>query len=281
MACFFFAKLCGHTVCLRAETPLNQEPPTNNSLTTFRAFILKNLLFNLVERFLFIGYQNLCFYKHYGIKNHKLIFTPYCVDNHRFQETARSLKGHKSTLRASLGIPSDAYVLLYSGKYIAKKRPLDLLKAVSIIHKSSIFTVFVGDGELRSEMEGFIQKNDLDKTVLLTGFINQKMISQYYAVADAFVMCSGIGETWGLSTNEAMNFSLPVILSDHVGCADDLVDIGKNGFSYRCGDISDLAEKIIALSNMSDIERLEMGNQSLNKVAKYSYYTVINGLKNI
>jgi glycosyltransferase involved in cell wall biosynthesis len=43
---------------------------------------------------------------------------------------------------------------------------------------------------------------------------------------DIFVLPSKLHETWGLVVNEAMNFGLPVIVSDKVGCGEDLVERG-------------------------------------------------------
>jgi len=42
--------------------------------------------------------------------------------------------------------------------------------------------------------------------------------------------------------NEAMAASLPVIVSDACGCAEDLVIPNRNGFVFRSGDAEHLAE---------------------------------------
>ncbi len=130
-------------------------------------------------------------------------------------------------------------------------------------------------------MEAFILDNNLQERVILTGFINQSVISRYYAASDIFVMCSGIGETWGLAVNEAMNFSLPVIVSDLAGCSDDLVEENKNGFTYPCGDSQYLANKIGLIIAMSDAERTKLGAFSRNRIDGYSYQTIISGLQKI
>ena len=48
----------------------------------------------------------------------------------------------------------------------------------------------------------------------------------FYALADAFVLPS-LREEWGLVVNEAMASSLPVIVSEKAGCAEDLLEPGK------------------------------------------------------
>lgn len=281
LAGFFFASIFGHTLCLRAESPLSQESAKPDWRKSLRNLALRNILFKLTDRFLYIGIQNRLFFKHFGVSDNKLIFTPYCVDNDRFQNDAKKLLSKKNKLRTELGLPADSFIALFSGKFIAKKRPLDLLNAVSKIQNEGVYAVFVGDGELRRDMENFIRENNLERRALLTGFVNQSVIPRYYAAADVFVMCSEKGETWGLSTNEAMNFSLPIILSDQLGCADDLVIEGKNGFKYSCGDTSDLAEKIEYLATIPEAQRHDMGVVSLKKVGAYSYSAIIAGLQKI
>src|SRR5207244_8617547 len=134
-------------------------------------------------------------------------------------------------------------IILYSGKYINKKRPLDVLKAFMALNKPDYWLIMVGEGELRKEMEALIRDNNV-RNVILTGFVNQSVIPEYYAISDVFVMCSDIGETWGLSVNEAMNFNLPVVISDLTGCSYDLVYDGINGYTYKTGDVNDLAVKL-------------------------------------
>ena len=46
--------------------------------------------------------------------------------------------------------------------------------------------------------------------------------------------------------NEAMAAGLPVVISDDVGCADDLVRNGENGFVYPVNDIASLRDALIA-----------------------------------
>jgi glycosyltransferase involved in cell wall biosynthesis len=92
-------------------------------------------------------------------------------------------------------------------------------------------------------------------------------------------MCSGIGETWGLSTNEAMNFNLPVVISSLTGCSSNLVD--KNCYIFKTGDVKDLSLKIKMFFKNNLELRKEMGLKSKEIISKYSYEKIINGLKKI
>lgn len=272
-------KLTGHTVCLRGESPLLLEKQKTARSLRLRQLVLGKLLFRIVDYFLYIGLQNRQFYTFYQIPESKLVPSPYSVDNRRFQTFLPGKAGGKQELRRQLGLPADKIIILYSGKYIAKKRPMDLLRASLLLPDEKCAVVMMGEGELRSEMEAFIREHRL-QNIILTGFVNQAEIPKYYAASDLLTMCSDADETWGLAVNEAMNLRLPLVLSDRVGCAQDLVQEGVNGFTYAMGDIADLAEKLNRLLNDDDF-REKAGKRSLDIVGHYSYTQVIQNLKNL
>lgn len=276
-ACFS-AIFWGHILCLRGETPWNQVAIQPLWKRVMKIFVLRTFLFPIVDKFLYIGSQNRLFYRKFGVPDSKLIFTPYSVDNFRFRNDYALLKAKRKELRERMNLEMDSVVILFSGKYIPKKRPMDLLKAACLL-SANFHVVMMGDGSLRGEMEDYIIKNKLSNRVTLTGFINQSKISNYYSIADIFVMCSGDGETWGLSVNEAMNFNLPLVVSDTTGCSDDLVEHGKNGFIFREADISGLAGALMQIIHLSKEDRAKMGHHSFEIVSNYSYQSLIENLK--
>jgi glycosyltransferase involved in cell wall biosynthesis len=263
------ARLAGHTVCIRGESPLNQEllKPRFNRL--LKVFLLKNLLFRFVHYFLFIGKQNRDFYEYYDVPSHKLLFTPYAVDNERFQKAAATLD--KVKVREELGIDENAFVILFTAKFIEKKRPMDLLRAYAEVPLSNKCLIMVGDGELHGTMKKYLSENGLTN-VFFPGFVNQTGIVKYYAAADIFVLCSGEGETWGLSVNEAMNFNLPVVVSRMCGCADDLVVQDTSGFTYETGSVSELVDCIIR----TNMVRARLNSKKI--IEQYSFQQIQNSL---
>jgi glycosyltransferase involved in cell wall biosynthesis len=273
------AKLYGHKAVLRGEAPLHFENKKANTWKFRLRKLFLNQYFKKIDYFLYIGQQNKAFYKHYNIPDEMLKFSPYCVDNYRFQQESRLYKENLVKLKNELNIPVDKIVVFSSGKFIEKKRPMDLLRAIKKVNKENVILVLMGDGELRPMMEDYIEKNNL-KNVVLTGFINQSQISKYYAIADIYVMPSGIGETWGLSTNEAMNFGLPVILSDEVGCGADLIIEGKNGFTFPVGNTDALANMINHFIEDNTL-RIKAGEESLRIIENYSYEQTIKVLGEI
>ncbi len=270
------AKAFGHTVGLRGESPLSHESAKSGIKRVLRRWFLKRLVFSQVDRFYYIGEENRRFYRAFGISDDCLTFAPYAVDNDRFRQQHRALRPDRDALRAELKLTGKT-VLLAVGKLIAQKRPMDVLRAYAQLRSRwpDLALVFVGDGELRPAMEAFRAAHQL-ADVHITGFVNQGQIAHYYTVADLFVMASGIGETWGLAVNEAMNFGLPVIVSNLTGCHADLVEEGKNGFGFRSGDVADLAQTIQNFLNLSTDQKARMGEESIRRIGLYSYDRIID-----
>lgn len=272
------AKLFGKKVWMRAEMPWNQELMKPKSFKrSIKFFFFKYIIFHFfVDKFLYIGSQNKLYYSMHGIKEEKLIHAPYSVDNERFQ--LQKTDGIQA--RNKWRIDVDRIVILYSGKLIDKKRPLDLLKAFELLHSTNAVLFYMGDGPLRNNLEQYIQKNNI-QNVIISGFINQSEIASIYSMADLFVMCSGIGETWGLSVNEAMNFELPVLVSSTCGSSFDLIEEGKNGFIFSEGDIITLSKKISSLVSDQKL-RLLMSKHSKEKISLFSHeVTIQNILQNL
>ena len=90
-----------------------------------------------------------------------------------------------------------------------------------------------------------------------------------YAFANAFVLPS-TREPWGLVVNEAMAASLPVIVSNRCGCAEDLVQHGRNGFVFDPNSDAQLTSYLALLSSLSIEERQRLGECALERIAVYS-----------
>jgi glycosyltransferase involved in cell wall biosynthesis len=272
----FCSSILGHLTWLRAETPLKHELAKNKFYLFLRKLIFQYFIFRLINKFLYIGKQNKAFYKYYGVKDCQLLFTPYAVNNTYFQKKKQLYFIYKNELKSELKIPDNKKIIIYCGKLIPKKRPIDLLSAfLKLSNFLNNVLIFVGEGELSEKLESIIYLKGI-QNVIITGFINQSQISKYYAIADIFVMCSDYGETWGLSTNEAMNFELPVIIADNTGNSEDLVD--GNGYVFKTADIEDLTFKIDKILNSSQDEIIQMKKRSLEIVNNYSYEKIIDSI---
>jgi glycosyltransferase involved in cell wall biosynthesis len=269
------AKLYGKKVWMRGEMPWNQENMKPDSFKKrIKYFVLKKIVFKFfIDKFLYIGSQNKEYYKKHGVQDSRLIYGPYSVDNNRFQLHVTDM----FEVRKKWGIPEDCVIVLFSGKLIEKKRPLDLLQAVHQINNAKIFLFFMGDGPLRKMLTSYMESHAV-RNVIISGFINQSEIGEIYSIADIFVMCSGLGETWGLSVNEAMNFSMPVVVSATCGCSYDLVNAAENGFVFKEGDIDTLKKQICEL--VHDVGMRErMGKSSKEKINNFTHHVTCTNIK--
>lgn len=219
---------------------------------------LLSALFARVTAFLAIGTLNRRFYQSRGVDPSRIFLTPYTVSNAYFQTQASTLIPRRAALRREVGIPESAPVFLFCGKLIKAKRPLDLLDAyASTPLPDTAYLVFAGDGPLRPALEAKVHSLGL-RHVMVTGFQNQSLLPRWYAMSDALVLPSSF-EPWGLVVNEAMNFGLPVIASDHVGSAPDLVLSGQTGEVFPAGQIPALASSLSRLATDCAYRKLLSG----------------------
>jgi glycosyltransferase involved in cell wall biosynthesis len=260
-------------VLLRGEsTLLGRRPPW---VAAAKKIALGALL-GRIRGALAIGTRNREFYRAYGVPERRIFWVPYAVDNERFCTEADRLTPQRAALRRALSVPPELPLVLYAGKLIPRKRPLDLLEAFAAAAAARPATlVYLGEGSERPALEAAAARHRLPH-VVITGFINQSEIGRYYAAADVLVLPSA-HEPWGLVLNEAMCFGLPVIASDAVGAAPDLVHPEENGFIYPAGDIRALAA-VLGRALADPQARARMGQQSRRIVAGFSYDADIEGI---
>ena len=149
----------------------------------------------------------------------------YAVNTTFFADLVRQWAPQREQLRRELGIGPTDLVLLWSAKMTQVKNPLLLIEALRQLPEAlrcRFWLVAMGDGPLRSRFETEA-RSALECRSCFLGFRNQSELGQGYAVADALVFPSQQGETWGLVVNEALQFGLAVLASDHPGCVRDLL----------------------------------------------------------
>ncbi len=275
----WIAKTCLQTLlaCRRFGVPCIVRGEANRNQP--RAWWKHWLHRRLVRRYaacLYIGQANREFYRHHGIPEDRLFSAPYCIDNARFAALAAKAAGQAS-VRRQYGVPSDRVCYLFSGKFEEKKHPRDLLKAFQIAIRSgaNAHLLMVGDGALREPCQKFARENHLP--VAFTGFLNQAGIVEAYMAADCLVLPSNFGETWGLVVNEAMACGRPAIVSDRVGCHEDLILSGQTGTIFPFGDWEQLASLLTEYSHQADRLR-EMGRRARDHIQAYSPRAAADGI---
>jgi glycosyltransferase involved in cell wall biosynthesis len=214
-----------------------------------------------------VGVENRRFWESFGARRGQLFDVPYSVDNDFFQRRADEARrsGLRQSLRAKVGAePGDLIILNSSKLQESRKRMSLLVEALSRLPRNAI-AVFAGDGPDRSALEEQIRSSGVRATIL--GFVNQSEMPGWYAAADVLSISSEI-EPWGLVVNEAMASGLPIIASDHVGAAADLVIPGETGDVYRSGDAEGLARVLRPLIERPDL-RARLAGGAVRRIALY------------
>jgi glycosyltransferase involved in cell wall biosynthesis len=140
--------------------------------------------------------------------------------------------GGEAALRERFGIPRSAAIFLFAGRLIDVKRPLDAVRAFLRLEGDAAL-VIIGDGD---QMEAVKQAAGGDPRVICAGWVKEpELIFGLMAIATALILPSQ-SETWGAVVNEAMAAGTPVISSDRVGAATELIDDGENGFLVPVGE---------------------------------------------
>ena len=223
------------------------------------------------DAFVAIGRSNRDFYQQRGVPPERIVDGGYFVDEDLFLGLRERELPRRAELRRKWGIPDEAFCPLFVGKLQPKKRPLDFIVALGVVSRErpagSVHGLVVGSGELEEEARRAARAGDVPMT--FAGFLNQTEIGRAYAAADALVLPSDWGETWGLVVNEAMTFGLPAVVSDRVGCSPDLVSEGETGHVVPFGQVAALAEKLTALAR-DERSRQTMGRLARERVRAYS-----------
>ena len=166
---------------------------------------------------------------------------PHAVDNQMFAAAAAPYQHPdvRAAARRRWGIEPDAFVVLFVGKLVPSKRPLNVVRAVARLAPGRD-----ADGRRLRPARGSRcapKRRGSASRCKMVGFLNQSQLGEPYALADCLTLPSDFPETWGLVVNEALATGLPCVVSNAVGCAPDLIRDGETGYVYPLDDIEALA----------------------------------------
>ena len=213
------------------------------------------------------------------------VFTGYDVVDNEFFSRA-------STGRKENGERAKTYFLA-SNRFIERKNLGLLIDAYAQLETQCDWDLcLLGDGELKGELIAQCRSHGLfveerapweasgaersAQTVFFPGFRQIDELPRFYAGAGCFVH-PALAEPWGLVVNEAMASGLPVLVAERVGCAQDLVEAGVNGFTFDpadCAELASLLQRVAA----EDFPLAEFGRASRQKIAILGPESFASGL---
>ena len=95
------------------------------------------------------------------------------------------------------------------------------------------------------------------------GFQAPDALPHFFSQADVFVLPSRY-DGWGVVVNQALGAGLPIIASDQVGAARDLVRENENGFRFPAGNTSALGETMRRFINTPSLcEKMSASSRAI------------------
>ena len=252
-------------VLLRGDSTLLDERVGLRMLLR-RAFLRG--VYRHVDLGLYVGTHNREYFRRHGLDDSQLRWAPHSVDNDRFSDTSGRLDLEAQQWRRRLGIGADERTVLFAGKLEPKKAPDLLLRAFLERSAKDEHILIVGTGILESELKRQAARCE---RVHFLGFQNQSVMPVVYRLGDVFALPSrGPGETWGLAVNEAMASGRPVIVSDRVGCAPDLVAGEESGLIFASDDVGALGSSLVRLMRDLALSR-QMGRVAKERIGEWTF----------
>jgi glycosyltransferase involved in cell wall biosynthesis len=199
----------------------------------------------------------------------KVLLIPNGVDAKRFEKSTGSKRAQLRRQKLNV-TDDDVFCVGMVGRLWEQKNPACLLRAaVRVLEKTDkpVQFFFIGDGQLRPELEQFIADHGLQSSVQIMGW--RQDVAELLSVLDVFVLPS-LWEGMPLAILEAMASKLPVIASDISG-NHDLVTHGVDGILFDSDNDEQLADALLSLMNSPSM-REELGAKARDKV--FEHYQV-------
>jgi glycosyltransferase involved in cell wall biosynthesis len=190
------------------------------------------------------------------------------IDVAAYGVQADRLVSRRGELRAALGAGDDD-VFVLSVARLAPEKGLDtLVSAAAEAKEPRLLIAVAGEGPERERLTR--QARTLGVRLCLLGDIQPAAkVLELYAAADLFALLSH-HEPWGVVVNEAAACGLPLLLSERVGAAHDLLVDGVNGALVHAGDAAAAARALVRLTAYPELRRAA-GARSRELVASWGY----------
>ncbi len=138
----------------------------------------------------------------------------------------------------------------FCGQMIARKGLDHLLSAFATLPENARLLLVGREAELPRMLAKLPES--VRTRVRYAGFQAPEALPGFFAQADVFVLPSRY-DGWGVVVNQALGAGLPIIASDQVGAAHDLVVPGENGFLFPASDATALAETMQRFTHQPDL----------------------------
>ncbi|QQR50451.1 glycosyltransferase family 4 protein [Candidatus Nomurabacteria bacterium] len=162
-------------------------------------------------------------------------------------------------------IPEKAKVVLMASRFEKQKNiPLGLEAFVKL--HSSVFLVLIGRGSQESVIKNLVTSLHIENKVILLPWVND--LRPWYQFADVFLLTSNY-ESWGMTVVESIASGTPVVATT-VGCVEEIIEDGVNGYKVNVGDQDMITERLANVLYDSAFNRSDV-RASLNVLDTEAY----------
>ena len=171
------------------------------------------------------------------------------------------------------------FTILFAGRLGPEKNLPYLLKALAELARTvPDFTLWIaGRGPELDALERLSGQLGIAPRVKFLGFLDHPTLAQHYAACDVFVLPS-LEEAQPLVVMEAMWFGKPVIVTDAIVAATEMVETGVNGYIVDPDSTEDLRSRLAALAGDPAL-RARMGNAGRQRAEAYRPEHVVEALE--
>jgi glycosyltransferase involved in cell wall biosynthesis len=195
------------------------------------------------------------------------------IDVEAFGEDAARLEDRRPELRLALGADQDDVVVLSVAR-LAPEKGLDvLIRAVAAAGDPRLVLALAGEGPERARLQA--RAHELGVRLVPVGDVDWDRIVELYVSADVFALLSA-REPWAVVVNEAAACGLPLVLSDRVGAAHDLLQDGENGALVPAGNVEAAAAALRDLAADPERRRVQ-GARSRELARDWGYGPSVEG----
>ncbi len=248
-----------YVVMFDGISPLKLKMRENPLRLAWKRFLVRNCFAWLGN-----GTVGRLYAKKLGITDDKIYNQYLTVDVDHFRSLSPDRKRIRQNKRGELGIPEEAYVILYVGKLVKDKGVEDLIaafKAVAAENQTS-YLLIVGHGDYEEDLKRISAKHP---RIIFTGNIEYERVHEAYFASDLFILPT-YHDAWGLVINEALACDLPVITTTASGASLEIID--KRSI-VDPGDTNALSERIkeVLRGEYGRVEGEPLGYWNFDKAA--------------
>lgn len=210
----------------------------------------EKLICHIARRVICVSQTNLETGLHaFGLKTYKTDVIENGINTAVFDPMRDDLGG----LRRDFGFGDDDVVMGFVARATKQKGPMYFIQAVEAANKKDarVRGLFVGEGDMRQEVEQYVRRHRLDKVIRLSPF--RKDIPRVLQAIDVYCLPS-LWEGLSIALLEAMAMAKPLIVTPTDGTR-EIITHEENGLIVPFSDVPALSAAMLRCATQPDEAR--------------------------